>query len=134
MKDRYENDIAGLDLSNCDTSCKSILSNAGVNKHFLNKDSSTKTGEKKCVVDRTDYIELLNAKKDNCNKSNIKATSNIRAKCNITKDLKEVNAFIPSYDIYMLKKKNACNYNPRDEFKRGKESTTSIKLAYPNCN
>tara|TARA_Y100000389_G_scaffold132265_2_gene129669 strand:- start:257 stop:997 length:741 start_codon:yes stop_codon:yes gene_type:complete len=131
---RYNDDINGLDLTNCDTSCKSILSNAGVNKHFLNKDSSTKTAEKKCVVDRTDYIELLNAKKDNCNKSNIKATSNIRAKCNITKDLKEVNAFIPSYDIYMLKKKNACNYNPRDEFNRGKEANTSIKDPYPNCN
>lgn len=125
---RYNNDISGLDITNCDTSCKSILSNAGVNKHFLNKDSSIKTAEKKCLVDRTDYIELLNAKKDNCNKSNI------RAKCNITKDLKEVNAFIPSYDIYMLKKKNACNYNPRDEFNRGKEANTSIKVAYPKCN
>ena len=123
---RYNDDINGLDLTNCDTSCCNIINNAGLNKHFLNKDSSTKTAEKKCIVDRSDYIELLNAKKINDSKC-IK-------KCNITKDLKEVNAFIPTYDIYMLKKKKCCNYNPRDEFNRGKESTTSIKLPYPNCN
>ena len=129
LKDIYDNDISGLDLTNCDVSCNLELGKAGLNKHFTNKDASFKTAEKKCVVDRTGYLDqLINAEKINCNKSNVKA------KCNITKDLKEVNAFIPTYDIYMLKKKNACNYNPRDEFNRGKEATTSIKLAYPNCN
>jgi len=129
LKDIYNNDISGLDLTNCDVSCNLELGKAGLNKHFTNKDASFKTAEKKCVVDRTGYLDqLINAEKINCNKSNVKA------KCNITKDLKEVNAFIPTYDIYMLKKKNACNYNPRDEFNRGKEATTSIKLAYPNCN
>jgi len=129
LKDIYDNDISGLNLTNCDASCNIQLGKAGLNKHFTNKDASSKTAEKKCVVNRTGYIDqLINAEKINCNKSNVKA------KCNITKDLKEVNAFIPTYDIYMLKKKNACNYNPRDEFNRGKEASTSIKLAYPNCN
>ncbi len=129
LKDIYDNAKSTLDLTNCDASCNIQLGKAGLNKHFINKDASTKTAEKKCFVDRTGYIDqLLIAEKINCNKSNVKA------KCNITKDLKEVNAYIPSYDIYMLKKKNACNYNPRDEFNRGKEATTSIKLPYPNCN
>lgn len=127
LKNIYDNTISGLDLTNCDASCNLKLGKAGLNKHFTNKDASTKTAEKKCVVDRTGYLDqLINAEKINDSKC-IK-------KCNITKDLKEVNAFIPSYDIYMLKKKNACNYNPRDEFNRGKEASTSIKLAYPNCN
>ena len=127
LKDIYDNTISGLDLTNCDASCNLLLGKAGLNKHFTNKDASSKTAEKKCVVNRTGYIDqLINAEKINDSKC-IK-------KCNITKDLKEVNAFIPTYDIYMLKKKNACNYNPRDEFNRGKEATTSIKLAYPNCN
>ena len=129
LKEKYDNDINGIDLTNCDTSCCNIVNNAGLNKHFTNKDSSSLTEQtkSKCIVDRTAYKDqLLNAEKINDSKC-IK-------KCNITKDLKEVNAFIPTYDIYMLKKKNACNYNPRDEFNRGKEASTSIKLAYPNCN
>jgi hypothetical protein len=127
LKDRYENDIIVLDLNNCDATCNLQLSKAGLNKHFTNKDASSKTAEKKCVVDRTGYKDqLINAEKINDSKC-IK-------KCNITKDLKEVNAFIPSYDIYMLKKKNACNYNPRDEFNCGKEPITSIKHPPSNCN
>ena len=130
LKEKYDNDISGLtNLINCDTSCCNIVNNAGLNKHFTNKDSSslTEQNKSKCIVDRTAYKDqLLNAEKINDSKC-IK-------KCNITKDLKEVNAFIPSYDIYMLKKKKCCNYNPRDEFNRGKEANTSIKLAYPNCN
>ena len=129
LETRYNNTIAefNIDITNCDASCNILLGKAGLNKHFTNKDASTKIAEKKCLVDRTGYSDqLTNAEKINDSKC-IK-------KCNITKDLKEVNAYIPSYDIYMLKKKNACNYNPRDEFNRGKEAITSIKLPYPNCN
>ena len=130
LKEKYDNDISSLtNLINCDTSCCNIINNAGLNKHFTNKDSSSLTEQtkSKCIVDRSAYKDqLLNAEKINDSKC-IK-------KCNITKDLKEVNAFIPSYDIYMLKKKKCCNYNPRDEFNRGKEANTSIKLPYPICN
>lgn len=130
LKEKYDNDISGLtNLINCDTSCCNIINNAGLNKHFTNKDSSSLTEQtkSKCIVDRSAYKDqLLNAEKVN--------DSNCIKKCNITKDLKEVNAFIPSYDIYMLKKKKCCNYNPRDEFNRGKEANTSVKVPYPNCN
>ena len=129
LETKYNKDKSNLDLTNCNTSCCIELGKAGLNKHFTNKDSSSLTEQtkSKCIVDRSDYKDqLVNAEKVNDSKC-IK-------KCNITKDLKEVNAFIPSYDIYMLKKKKCCNYNPRDEFNRGKEASTSIKLAYPNCN
>ena len=125
---KYNNDIS----ANIDPS------KSGINKHFVNKDYTTKLNEKKCLVDRTNYLTQLKENKiTNCNNSNNSNNSNIsklKAKCNITKDLKQVNAFIPGYDIYMLKKKNSCNYNPQDVINRGKEATTSIKNSYPNCN
>lgn len=128
LEDIYNNDISGLtNLINCDTSCCNIINNAGLNKHFTNKDSSSLTEQtkSKCIVDRSAYKDQLN----NAEKIN---DSKCIKKCNITKDLKEVNAFIPSYDIYMLKKK-CCKYNPRDEFIKGKEASTSIKQPYPQC-
>jgi hypothetical protein len=133
LKERYDNDIEKLNinLNNCDSTCCNNISNAGVNKHFNNKDSSSLTEQTKtkCFVDRSNYLTQIQE-----NQQNKINNSNCIKKCNITKDLKEVNAFIPSYDIYMLKKKKCCNYNPRDEFVRGKCDYTSIKQSYPHCN
>lgn len=126
LQTRYNNDISSIDITNCsDSSCCNIIGKAGVNKHFQNKDASSRTAEKKCVVDRSNYIsELIN------NQNSQNNQNNCIKKCNITKDLEQVNAFIPSYDIYMLKKIKCCNYNPRDEIKRGRCAITSIR--YPN--
>ena len=122
---RYEKDIEGIDLKNCDSTCNEKLSKAGINKHIKNKDSSslTESIKSRCLVDRSNYSEHIK-NKILCNESK---------KCNITKDLKEVNAYIPSYDIYMLNKKK-CNYNPPDINNSGKCDYTSIKNAYPSCS
>lgn len=93
-----------------DSSLCGINSNAGLNKHFRseNKDSSSKIERAKCVVDRSNYKEeLKNANTYNNNSKDCK-------KCNFTKDLTAVNAYVVGYDIYMLKKKKCCSYNPPD--------------------
>ena len=103
LQEQYEKDF--LDSSTC-----GINSNAGFNKHFRgeNKDSSSKIERAKCVVDRSNYKEQLkNANTYNNNSKDCK-------KCNVTKDLTAVNAYVVGYDVYMLKKKKCCSYNPPD--------------------
>ena len=81
----------------------------GFNKHFRseNKDSSSKVEKAKCVVDRSNYKEEIEAAAaDGVNKD--------CKKCDITKDLAAVNAYVPGYDVYMLKKKKGCAKNPPD--------------------
>ena len=133
LEEKYKKDISELDLKSCNISCCNVLNKAGINKHFNNKDSSSLTEQTKtkCFVDRSKYKEQIKEKDEQKHEQNNKV--DCIKKCNITKDLKQVNAFVPSYDIYMLKKKKCCNYNPRDEFIKGKEATTSIKNSYPLC-
>ena len=103
LQEKYEKDFV-------DSSACGINSNAGFNKHFRaeNKDSSSKIERAKCVVDRSNYKEQL--------KNVNKCTNNSKdyKKCNITKDLTAVNAYVVGYDVYMLKKKKCCSYNPPD--------------------
>ena len=107
LKEKYDHDISDLDLSNCDA-----LNKAGFNKHFRseNKDASSKIERSKCVVDRSNYREELETEiQKNKNK-----TCDYKKVCNITKDLTAVNSYVVGYDVYMLKKKKCCNYNPPD--------------------
>lgn len=108
LKEKYDKYISKLDLTNCDSTCCEALGKAGLNKHFNNKDSSTLTEllKSQCVVDRSNYLEQLEE-----NKTKI---SDCLKKCNVTKDLEYVNAYVPGYDIYLSKKKKCCNYNPPD--------------------
>ena len=96
-----------------------------LNKHFNanNKDQSTRTQilKSRCSLDRSNYKEHLKTLHENNNKScprlhigNINRIQSLTKKCNITKDLQEVNAYIPGYDIYFITKKKGCNYNPPD--------------------
>ena len=84
------------------------ISKAGFNKHFRNgenKDSSSKTEQAICFVDRSNYQQqLLDKEKKNCKK------------CNITKAMTAINSYVVGYDVYMskLKNNNGCYYNPRD--------------------
>ena len=103
LQQQYDNDF--INSSTC-----GINSNAGLNKHFRseNKDSSSKIERAKCIVDRSNYKDdIKNATKCNNNSKDFK-------KCNITKDLTAVNAYVVGYDVYMLKKKKCCSYNPPD--------------------
>lgn len=103
LQQEYEKDFV-------DSSACGINSNAGFNKHFRgeNKDSSSKIERAKCIVDRSNYKEQLkNANTYNNNSKDCK-------KCNVTKDLTAVNAYVVGYDVYMLKKKKCCSYNPPD--------------------
>lgn len=104
LKQQYDNDISKANTNN--SSFCNVVSNAGFNKHFRteNKDSSSKIERSKCVVDRSNYKEQL---------KNINNSKDCK-KCNITKDLTAVNAYVVGYDVYMLKKKKCCSYNPPD--------------------
>ncbi len=108
LQEQYEKDIANVTTN--DSSFCNVVSNAGFNKHFRaeNKDSSSKIERAKCVVDRTNYKEEL----ESVNKKN--NNSRDCKKCNVTKDLTAVNAYVVGYDVYMLKKKKCCSYNPPD--------------------
>jgi len=58
------------------------------------------------------HIKCNNINNNNINNNNINNINN--HKCNITKDITLFNANIPSYDLYLLKKKQGCKYNPPD--------------------
>jgi hypothetical protein len=68
------------------------------------------------IYNKHDYInDLTNNQHINCNKNNINNINNINNhKCNITKDINLFNANVPSYELYLLKKKQGCKYNPPD--------------------
>jgi len=68
------------------------------------------------IYNKHDYINDLTTNQDikcnNINKNNINNINNHQ--CNITKDINLFNANVPSYDLYLLKKKQGCKYNPPD--------------------
>ena len=113
LEEEYQKDINNINDS---TGCGSHI-NAGFNKHFRseNKDSSSKIERTKCLVDRSNYKEELDEfNKKNCQKNYNKKNYNYNKTCNVTKDLTAVNAYVVGYDVYMLKKKKCCSYNPPD--------------------
>ena len=108
LQQQYDNDIYTVNTN--DSSFCNVVSSAGFNKHFRseNKDSSSKIERAKCVVDRSNYKEQLK------NMNTCSNNSKDSKKCNITKDLTAVNSYVVGYDVYMLKKKKCCSYNPPD--------------------
>lgn len=68
------------------------------------------------IYNKHDYInDLINNQHIKCNNINKNNINNINNhKCNITKDINLFNANVPSYELYLLKKKQGCKYNPPD--------------------
>ena len=72
------------------------------------------------IYNKHDYIYDLtnnqnNNQNNNCNNINSNNINNINNhKCNITKDVNLFNGNVPCYELYLLKKKQGCKYNPPD--------------------
>ena len=72
------------------------------------------------IYNKHDYIYDLtnnqnNNQNNNSNNNNSNNINNINNhKCNITKDVNLFNGNVPCYELYLLKKKQGCKYNPPD--------------------
>ena len=135
MKTRIVNNNIKCNTNNsfdCYKTANSALVDANLNKHFNSnssyKDQSSRIQllKSKCSLERNNYNQLIQNNKgtNNCSdyttskSTSTNRTLHLATKCNITKDINQVNGYTPGYSLYYndttLFKKKSCLYNPPD--------------------